>query len=50
LDELEPELAAAGISLLRLGRNWDREAWPYATKGFFPFRERIPALLAMQYS
>jgi deoxyribodipyrimidine photo-lyase len=48
LDVLVPELAASGISLVRLARNWDREAWPHASKGFFPFRERIPKLLAAQ--
>ena len=49
LDALSPELAAAGISVLELGRNWDRKAWPNATKGFFPFREKIPGLLVTQY-
>lgn len=49
LDALAPELAAAGIPLLRLGRSWDRTAWPHATRGFFPFKEKIPALLKTQY-
>lgn len=26
-------------------RPWDRTAWPFATKGFFQFRTRIPELL-----
>lgn len=25
---------------------WDERAWPYATKGFFPFKEKIPQLLS----
>lgn len=45
LDRLASDLAAGGITTTRLLRPWDARAWPHATRGFFPFRERIPALL-----
>ncbi len=38
-------LAAAGVPLRRLQRPWDALSWPFATKGFFPFREKIPKIL-----
>ena len=31
--------------LLRLRRPYDSFAWPHATKGFFPFKSKIPGLL-----
>jgi len=37
--------SAAGVTLHRIRRDWDTAAWPHATKGFFPFREKIPTLL-----
>lgn len=48
LAALAPVLAAEGITLYQRRRAWDDAFWPHATKGFFPFRERIPALLAEQ--
>jgi deoxyribodipyrimidine photo-lyase len=45
LSAIEPALSAAGLSLVRARRDWDSAFWPQATKGFFPFKERIPALL-----
>jgi hypothetical protein len=45
LDRLARDLAAEGVTLTRLLRPWDAQAWPHATRGFFSFRERIPALL-----
>jgi deoxyribodipyrimidine photo-lyase len=48
LDGLAPALASAGLPLIRLRREWDNMFWPYATKGFFPFKEKIPTLLAQQ--
>ncbi len=48
LDGLEHDLAAEGVTVSRLLRPWDAHAWPHATRGFFPFRERIPALLREQ--
>ena len=38
-------LANAGVTLVQVRRNWDSQFWPHAKKGFFPFKERIPALL-----
>lgn len=45
LDLLTNDLAGEGITLSRAIRSWDARAWPHATRGFFPFRERIPELL-----
>jgi deoxyribodipyrimidine photo-lyase len=36
--------ALAGVPALRVRRRWDSLCWPRATKGFFAFREHIPAL------
>ena len=46
LDAIEPALNRAGLRLRRVRRDWDDAAWPYATKGFFPFKKKIPLLLA----
>jgi deoxyribodipyrimidine photo-lyase len=46
LTAIEPALLAAGVPLVRVRRDWDSAFWPHATKGFFPFKERIPGLLA----
>jgi len=43
--ELSDRLADHGIVLVRALRKWDHAAWPHATRGFFPFKKRIPALL-----
>ena len=45
LARLGRELAVEGIHLSRRHRVWDTRFWPHATKGFFPFKARIPALL-----
>lgn len=37
--------SAQGVTLHRVRRDWDTAAWPHATKGFFPFREKMPTLL-----
>jgi deoxyribodipyrimidine photo-lyase len=37
----DPELPP----VVPLRRAYDTEAWPHATKGFFPFKEKIPRLL-----
>ncbi|MEE4296266.1 MAG: FAD-binding domain-containing protein [Wenzhouxiangella sp.] len=42
---LEADLASQGIDLVRVRRGWDHRAWPHATKGFFPFKKKIPELL-----
>ena len=43
LDALEGPLAAAGLPLVRVRRTWDERLWPSCTKGFFAFREHLPA-------
>jgi deoxyribodipyrimidine photo-lyase len=47
LDVLAPALASDGVQLVRLRRAWDDVAWPRASRGFFPFKSTIPALLAL---
>jgi deoxyribodipyrimidine photo-lyase len=43
---LKKKLAEQGTQLLQVRRRWDEQAWPFASKGFFTFKERIPELLA----
>ena len=45
LAALESVLAPAGIRLVRVLRPYDRACWPHATRGFFAFKEKIPALI-----
>ncbi len=45
LSAIEPALVAAGLPLVRVRREWDSAFWPHATKGYFPFKARIPGLL-----
>lgn len=42
---IAPLLAAEGTPLVQVRRSWDETFWPLATKGFFPFKERIPVIL-----
>jgi deoxyribodipyrimidine photo-lyase len=46
LVRIAPALAQHGIPLIQVRRDWDRHFWPHAQKGFFPFREQIPKILA----
>lgn len=39
------EAAAQGITIGTALRGWDARAWPHATRGFFPFKERIAGLV-----
>ena len=43
---IEGDMRPAGITLSQQMRPYDANAWPHATKGFFKFKERIPALIA----
>ncbi len=43
---LEAALAREGIALARVRRRWDDALWPHALRGFFPFREKAPSLVA----
>ena len=45
LARLAPVLARGGVTLAQVRRDWDSAFWPHAKKGFFAFKERIPALL-----
>ena len=45
LGRLRPVLEAEGIALVTVRRRWDGVAWPHASRGFFPFREKIPGLV-----
>jgi deoxyribodipyrimidine photo-lyase len=45
LTRLAPGLADEGITLRQVRREWDSRCWPHAQKGFFAFRERMPAVL-----
>ena len=47
LDAMAPALAAHGLPLARVRRAWDEAFWPHATRGFFPFKERIPETLRL---
>lgn len=42
---LAATLAAEGIRLVQLRRDWDSAFWPHAGKGFFQLRERIRPVL-----
>ena len=39
-------LVAQGIPYIQIVRPWDQISWPYATKGFFKFKDAIPSILA----
>ena len=46
IENLGEKLADHNIALVPVLREWDRRAWPHATRGFFQFREKIPRILA----
>jgi deoxyribodipyrimidine photo-lyase len=41
------KLEPLGVQIAELTRAWDTTAWPHANKGFFQFREVIPALVKL---
>jgi deoxyribodipyrimidine photo-lyase len=41
---LEASLSAAGIAMIWRRRVWDSEHFPHATRGYFPFWERIKSI------
>lgn len=45
MSRLTEALAERRIRLVPMLREYDRRAWPHATRGFFPFRKMIPALV-----
>ncbi len=46
LARLAPTLAEQGLHLQQVRRAWDSQFWPFANKGYFAFKERLPAILA----
>jgi hypothetical protein len=40
IDDMEQELADAGLSIQWCRRAWDERWWPLARSGFFPFWEK----------
>lgn len=46
IGHLKDALSNSNIHYSELLRDWDRECWQYATKGFFPFKKHIPSLMA----
>ena len=44
-DALRPALAETGLPLHQIRRAYDSSAWPYATAGFFKFKDKIPKLI-----
>jgi deoxyribodipyrimidine photo-lyase len=45
LDALERRLDRRSVRLVRVARAFDAMAWPFATRGFFHLRSKIPHLL-----
>lgn len=45
LTEIAASLAHHDIDLIQVMRDWDRNAWPLATGGFFKLKEKLPALI-----
>ncbi|MCH2078577.1 MAG: DNA photolyase [Rhodobacteraceae bacterium] len=50
LAQAERELSKRDVTLKRQVRAFDSGAWPFATKGFFKFKEKIPTLLKAHQS
>jgi deoxyribodipyrimidine photo-lyase len=45
IEKQKHKFESADLSLVIKRRAWDDAFWPHATKGFFPFKEKIPKLL-----
>ena len=45
LEKCKHLLSIHGVQLTQVMREYDIISWPYATKGFFKFREKIPKVL-----
>jgi hypothetical protein len=46
LQGLEPRLQDAGMALQKHVRDLDRAAWPFADRGFFKLKKKIPRIVA----
>ena len=42
---IEAKLEAEGITLSRVRRTFDEDAWPYAGRGYFKLKRQVPELL-----
>lgn len=42
LKAIDARLTPVGVRMVRLRRDWDDVLWPFATAGFFPFKECLP--------
>ncbi len=40
------QVTAQGMQVVQVRRSYDSDAWPFATHGFFRFKEKIPKLVA----
>ncbi len=49
LKALEQAAKPHGIVIRSIVRQWDRLAWPHASRGFFNLKENIPELLRMNH-
>jgi len=45
IEKQRHQFESAGLSFVIRRRAWDDAFWPHATRGFFPFKEKIPKLL-----
>jgi deoxyribodipyrimidine photo-lyase len=45
LDAVSEALENEGMRLVMIRRPWDELLWPFATAGFFAFKEKIPTCL-----
>ena len=45
LEFAKPQLDRAGVTISQLIRPWDRLIWPYADRGFFKVKKKIPKIL-----
>ncbi len=45
LARIRPVLMDHNITLVQVRRKWDSQFWPHATKGYFAFKARMPAVL-----
>lgn len=45
LESMRPDLAASGIRLAEIQRDWDRRTWPHCTRGYFALRQKIGGLI-----
>ncbi len=42
---MKPKFDAAALGVIEIGRRFDAAVWPYATRGFFNLKDKIPSVL-----